>query len=90
MPRGVTKQRSTTQKSSTDYRKAAFVVIDTIGVLVMPCSFCEQKGFPCKMATGYNKCKECTRRGRTCDGNGISLAAGVKRIDFSLVLRMVC
>lgn len=81
MPRGVSKQRSSVPKSSTDYRKAAIIVIETIGVLVMPCSFCDSRGLPCKMATGYNKCLECTRRGRTCDGNGISLAAGER---FSL------
>lgn len=76
MPRGVSKQRSSVPKSSTDYRKAAIIVIETIGVLVMPCSFCDSRNLPCKMAPGYNKCLECTRRGRTCDGNGISLAAG--------------
>jgi hypothetical protein len=76
MPRGVSKRRSVVPRSSTDYRKAALVVIDTIGVLVMPCSFCDTRGLSCKMAPGYQKCLECTRRGQTCDGNGISLAAG--------------
>lgn len=78
MPRGVAKQsqQSPAIKKSTKNRKAAVLVIETIGFLVMPCSYCEANKLPCKMASGYERCKECTRRGRTCDGNGISLADG--------------
>lgn len=81
MPRGVAKPSQPSLAKSTQNRKAAVLVIETIGFLVMPCSFCESRGLPCKMAKGYQKCKECTRRGRSCDGNGISLVAGM--VPFS-------
>lgn len=84
MPRGVTKPSQPTVAKSTRNRKAAVLVIETIGVIVMPCSFCESRGLSCKMARGYQKCKECTRRGRSCDGNGISLAAGM--ISFLCII----
>lgn len=78
MPKGIAKrsQQSPATSKSAKSRIAASLVIDTIGVVVMPCSRCESLGISCKMAKGRDKCAECTRRGRPCDGNGISLAAG--------------
>ncbi|EHK21299.1 uncharacterized protein TRIVIDRAFT_152685 [Trichoderma virens Gv29-8] len=76
MPRGVAKQsqQSPTIKKSSKNRKAAVLVIKTIGFLVMPYSYCKTNKLPYKMAPGYKRYKECMRRSRTYDRNGISLA----------------
>ncbi|PTB49361.1 hypothetical protein M431DRAFT_65810, partial [Trichoderma harzianum CBS 226.95] len=75
IPRGVAKQQLSVEKKSTKNRKAAVLVIKTIGIIVIPYSYCKAKNLPCKIAKGYNRCKEYTRRRRSYDRNRISLAA---------------
>ena len=43
--------------------------------MVVPCSFCEPLSLPCKMAEGVSRCSECVRRGRSCDGSGVTVTA---------------
>lgn len=68
--------KSKLKTSSSDRRNAQVLLIDTLGFETMPCSFCQQRGMRCMMVTGVSRCRECTRRGRSCDGSGISVAAG--------------
>ncbi|CRK39963.1 hypothetical protein BN1708_008067 [Verticillium longisporum] len=41
----------------------------------MPCSFCQRKGWKCRMVEGVSRCSECVRRGRSCDGSGVPVNA---------------
>ncbi|KAL7783238.1 hypothetical protein V8C37DRAFT_397407 [Trichoderma ceciliae] len=47
MPYSIVKQQSSVEKKLTRNRKAAVLVIETIGIVVMPCSYCKAKGIVC-------------------------------------------
>lgn len=66
--------KSKSKASSTDRRNAQVLLIDTFGFETMPCSFCTKRGTRCMMVSGVSRCRECTRRGRSCDGSGVSVA----------------
>ncbi|PNP60895.1 hypothetical protein FNYG_14371 [Fusarium nygamai] len=61
---------------STRRRLARATLINLEGYDVMPCSYCSSQRPPlqCRMREGNTVCGECTRRGRPCDGNGVSLS----------------
>jgi hypothetical protein len=61
----------------TRERLSLAATIEELGFLVMACSFCKRHGMAdrCKMMDGVTRCKECVRRGRSCDGNGVPLSA---------------
>ncbi|PTB35222.1 hypothetical protein M441DRAFT_62954 [Trichoderma asperellum CBS 433.97] len=58
-------------------RLSLAATIEELGFLVMACSFCKCHGMGdrCKMMDGVMRCKECMRRGRSCDGTGVLLSA---------------
>lgn len=68
--------------AETARRKARAALIFSEGYVVMPCSFCSAKGLQCVMKEGHKNCSECTRRGRSCDGKGVSLSEGMFFVLF--------
>lgn len=56
-------------------RQEQFDFIELRGYDVMPCSFCQRKGWKCRMVEGVSRCSECVRRGRSCDGSGVPVNA---------------
>ena len=65
----------TRRSPKTEQRIALAALIDRIGFEAMPCSSCSRHGWKCIMAEGRPRCKECVRRGRSCDGSGVSVVA---------------
>jgi hypothetical protein len=63
-------------------RKRRALLILSEGYVVMPCSLCKSKSLQCVMKDGHKNCAECTRRGRTCDGKGVSVAEGLWGVLF--------
>lgn len=66
--------------SKTEQRHRLFATIDELGFEVMPCSNCyarQQRGqkVECKMMDGVSRCKECVRRGISCDGSGVPMSS---------------
>ncbi|KAI0388215.1 hypothetical protein F5Y17DRAFT_453661 [Xylariaceae sp. FL0594] len=53
----------------------------------MPCSYCSSRQLSCLMVEDVSRCQECVRRGRSCDGSGVSLAILQKTIAESDRLR---
>ena len=68
----------------TEQRQALALLIDETGFEAMPCSSCRERGWSCKMTEGHSRCAACVRRGRSCDGTGLSLNSGV--LPFFLFL----
>ena len=46
--------------------------IESTGIEMSPCSFCERNGHKCVVAEKSSRCAECARRGRRCDVAGPS------------------
>lgn len=67
---------SKAKSSSAARRHRLFELIEETGFEVMPCSHCSQKHLRCKMLEGVSRCSECVRRGRACDGSGVSVSSG--------------
>ena len=67
--------KNSSKLSKTDQRLRFFAFIDEFGVKTMPCSMCEKKGWKCKMVAGIDRYSECVRRGRSCNGSGVSFSA---------------
>lgn len=61
-------EKSTNRPKKTEERHRLLALIEQFGVEVMPCSFCQGRHFRCEMMEGVSRCKECVRRGRSCDG----------------------
>lgn len=40
----------------------------------MPCTYCFKNNKPCRFLPPATKCSECTRRGRSCDGQSVASA----------------
>ncbi|RKK07028.1 hypothetical protein BFJ65_g7214 [Fusarium oxysporum f. sp. cepae] len=57
----------------TQRRLARAKLIASTGYEIMPCSFCTENHTKCMMKEGWKNCSECTRRGRSCDGKGVTL-----------------
>ena len=77
-------------RSSKERREDLFLLIKEFGYVAwMPCTFCERHGWGdrCKVMDGYNRCAECTRRGRSCDVSGTPQSAGKRH---SCPRRCVC
>ncbi|KAI1869361.1 uncharacterized protein JN550_005991 [Neoarthrinium moseri] len=68
------------RSKKTLYRLSLADRIERCGVDVMPCSFCEKRNLRCRMMEGVSRCKECCRRGRSCDGSGVTLSS-LQRIN---------
>ncbi|PHH84728.1 hypothetical protein CDD83_1482 [Cordyceps sp. RAO-2017] len=66
-------EKSRSRKTSE--RLALASSIEEFGFDVMPCSSCRSRGSACKMMDGVSRCKECVRRGRSCDASGVPLDA---------------
>ena len=81
----IEKQKSPSKK--TQQRIALAQLIDVQGEEVMPCSFCSSKGWKCQMMVGVSRCKECVRRGRSCDGTGVSISAITRSVKESQRLK---
>ncbi|RFN40978.1 hypothetical protein FIE12Z_13010 [Fusarium flagelliforme] len=60
--------------AETARRKRRALLILSEGYVVIPCSYYKSKSAKCVMKEGHKNCSECTRRGRTCDGKGVSVA----------------
>ncbi|WXC47980.1 hypothetical protein QX201_007695 [Fusarium graminearum] len=67
------------ESKATRNRKARAKVIEEEGYSVMPCNYCSKHKVKCWAKEGYDKCAQCTRRGRPCDGKGMTLVAAEKR-----------
>jgi hypothetical protein len=76
--------------AETARRKARAALIFSEGYVVMPCSFCSVKSLQCVMKEGHKNCSECTRRGRSCDGKGVSLSEGKHILLLMVVLALMC
>jgi hypothetical protein len=83
MPDRVEKARSL----KTQQRFKLFATIEEFGFEVMPCSFCSKKGWKCHMMQDISRCKECVRRGRSCDGSGVAMSSLSKVVSESQRLR---
>ena len=68
-------------KTKQRYRLAA--LIEELGFDVMLCLICYKRGWKCRMMEGTSKCKECTRRGRPCDGTGVPASFLFRVVDES-------
>ncbi|KAH7163642.1 hypothetical protein DER46DRAFT_604836, partial [Fusarium sp. MPI-SDFR-AT-0072] len=55
-------------------RLARAKLIASTGYEIMPCSFCTENYTKCMMKEGWKNCSECTCRGRSCDGKGVTLS----------------
>lgn len=83
MSGGIPKPRSV----KSQQRDRLYASIHEFGVEVMPCSFCYRKGWKCHMMPGVSRCKECVRRGRSCDGSGVPTSSLNRIISESQRLR---
>ncbi|KAF4457149.1 hypothetical protein FALBO_15260 [Fusarium albosuccineum] len=63
---------------ATRNRKAQAILIETTGHLIMPCGYCEPRKLRCWAKEGHKNCAQCTRRGRKCDGKGVTLVEADK------------
>jgi hypothetical protein len=45
--------------------------IESHGIEMSPCSYCERNGRKCVVAENSSRCSECARRGHKCDVEGI-------------------
>ena len=75
------------KRSKTEQRLALVAAIDEFGFDVMPCSFCHSRKLACKMMDGVSRCKECVRRGRSCDGTGVPVSSLNRIVSESKRLR---
>jgi hypothetical protein len=66
----------TMSSPETQRRLARAKLIASTGYEIMPCSLCVENHTKCMMKDGWKNCSECTRRGRTCDGKGVTLTEG--------------
>jgi hypothetical protein len=73
--------------TKTEQRSKLAAAIEEFGVVVMPCSFCHSRKLSCKMMEGVSRCKECVRRGRSCDGSGVPVSSLNRIISESQRLR---
>ena len=71
-------EKSRPPSKKTEERHRLVALIDSFGVDIMPCSFCNDRGLSCRMMEGVSRCKECVRRGRSCDG--VLEASSVQKI----------
>ena len=85
MPCKVAKQHSKGSARSTQNYKAAVIIINIIGILVMPYSFYKEKHLLYKIAIGYKKYKEYIYYSHSYNSSSISLAAGLFFLSSSLV-----
>ncbi|SPJ92831.1 uncharacterized protein FTOL_13796 [Fusarium torulosum] len=44
----------------------------------MLCGYCGPRNLKCWAKEGHKKCAQCTRRGRPCDGKGVTLLKGCR------------
>lgn len=72
-------------KTKQRYRLAA--LIEELGFDVMPYSTCYKRGWKCRIMEGTSKYKECTRRGRPCNGTGVPASSLSRVVDKSQRLR---
>ncbi|KAF4456500.1 hypothetical protein F53441_1384 [Fusarium austroafricanum] len=61
------------ESKATRNRQAQAILIENTGFLIMLCGYYEPRGLKCWAKEGHSKCAQCTRRGRKCDGKGISI-----------------
>ena len=71
-------EKSRQPSKKTEERHRLVALIDSFGIDIMPCSFCSDRGLHCRMMEGVSRCKECVRRGRSCDG--VLEASSVQKI----------
>ncbi|KAK8024209.1 hypothetical protein PG993_003996 [Apiospora rasikravindrae] len=83
----VEKSTPRSKSKKTEQRHNLVALLDEFGFEVMPCSLCAEKGWRCTMMEGVSRCKECVRRGRSCDGSGLSVSAVSRVVDESRRLR---
>ncbi|KAG7104978.1 hypothetical protein HYQ44_016290 [Verticillium longisporum] len=60
---------------STRKRQEQFNFIKLRGYDVIPCSFCQRKGWKCRIVEGVSRCSEYIRRGRSYDSSGVPVNA---------------
>lgn len=78
------------RSKKTEQRNVLYALIEETGFEVMPCSFCEAKSLSCKMIDGVSRCSECVRRGRSCDGTGVSVSTGERlRVPFCFPVGLI-
>lgn len=71
-------EKSRQPSKKTEERHRLIALIDSFGVEVMPCSFCDTRHLRCQMMEGVSRCKECVRRGRSCDG--VFVASSIQKV----------
>ena len=71
-------EKSRPPSKKTEERHRLVALIDSFGVDIMPCSFCESRHLRCQMMEGVSRCKECVRRGRSCDG--VFVASSIQKV----------
>lgn len=67
------------KRKSTENRRALLTTISSFGVRIMPCSNCMSRGLTDQCILNpekSNRCEPCAKAGYSCDGHGLSLAAG--------------
>ncbi|KAH8659681.1 hypothetical protein BGZ61DRAFT_499694 [Ilyonectria robusta] len=75
----VTKSKKPAAKRVSQNRHSLQILVEAVGTLAMPCSYCEQRGLVCKISPqSSSRCQSCVRAGESCDGYGLSVAAAQK------------
>jgi hypothetical protein len=71
--------RRSSERDSTAERESllGFILLNN-GLAEMPCTYCFRHKIECRMSTAgrTEKCVECVRRGRVCDGVKVASSCG--------------
>ena len=79
------------KKTSTENRRALSHLLTAFNVSKMPCSNCVTRGreHDCVLNPDKsNRCEPCVKAGYSCDGHGLSMAAGERLLGF--LMNLVC
>jgi hypothetical protein len=74
------------ESKATRNRKAQAILIENTGFLIMPCSYYAPRNLKYWAKEGHKKCAQCTCRGRSCDGKGVTLLEGLFPLGVRLTL----